>query len=58
MPIESDLLPAEEFHRAVMEAAEVFYQRTGVRAVQVKLSWHEAMGGAAAVGDIDVVMES
>ncbi|EHJ49497.1 response regulator receiver modulated diguanylate cyclase/phosphodiesterase with PAS/PAC sensor(s) [Solidesulfovibrio carbinoliphilus subsp. oakridgensis] len=58
MPIESDLLPAEEFHRAVMEAARVFYDQTGVRAVQVKLSWQATMGSAADVVDVDVAMES
>lgn len=54
----NELLPAEEFHRAVMEAAREFYTRTGVRAVSVKLAWREAMGGAADVADVDVVMES
>lgn len=54
----TELLPAEEFHRAVMEAARAFYNKTGVRAVSVKLAWHETMGGTADVADVDVAMES
>lgn len=58
MGIGQGLLPSEEFHKAVLEAAREFYGKTGVRVLQVGLGWTATMGGGVSPTDIDVKMES
>lgn len=58
MPIEQDLLPSEEFHRAVMAAAQEFYNKTGVRAVGIQMQWSETLGSGDSVVAIGVKLES
>lgn len=58
MPIESDLLPAEEFRRSVKKLAQEFFNKTGVRVVAVKVDWHDSMGGASSPVHVYCDMES